>query len=179
MEGCPISGKKELIMSSAAKLLEQKEYREITVLDLVADSGVNRNTFYYHFKDMPMLVLELARKAVDSCFTSSKGNAEEKLCSLAERMCKSKVKIMHVYSSADRAVFDKGLDALCEYIASRLFSPNAESQGVGEAEKNSYLLMIKCSLYGFASDWFSNGLDEAGIERLRGFCGCFPRLIKE
>ena len=77
MEGCPISGKKELIMSSAAKLLEQKEYREITVLDLVADSGVNRNTFYYHFKDMPMLVLELARKAVDSCFTSSKGYAEE------------------------------------------------------------------------------------------------------
>ena len=38
-------------MSSAVKMLKQKDYKEITVLDLVADSGVNRNTFYYHFKD--------------------------------------------------------------------------------------------------------------------------------
>ena len=47
-------------MDSALKLLEQRNYKEITVLDIVAESGVNRNTFYYHFRDMSALVEELA-----------------------------------------------------------------------------------------------------------------------
>ena len=40
-------------------MLENKEYSEITVLDLVADSNVNRNTFYYHFKDLDGLIPRL------------------------------------------------------------------------------------------------------------------------
>lgn len=46
-------------MQSAVKLLNQRAYRDVSVLDIVRDCDINRNTFYYHFKDMPALLDEI------------------------------------------------------------------------------------------------------------------------
>ncbi|MGN1277577.1 MAG: TetR family transcriptional regulator, partial [Floccifex sp.] len=43
----------KLIMNSFLSLLEKKPYNKITVKDIVEDCQVNRNTFYYHFHDIP------------------------------------------------------------------------------------------------------------------------------
>ena len=37
------------------QLLEKKPYNKITVQDIVDHCHVNRNTFYYHFQDIPSL----------------------------------------------------------------------------------------------------------------------------
>ena len=43
---------KTAIQNSFLRLLEERPLREITVKDIVKDCGVNRNSFYYHFKDI-------------------------------------------------------------------------------------------------------------------------------
>jgi len=43
---------KKAIMESFGKLIESKPLDRITVKDIVADCGVTRNTFYYHFEDI-------------------------------------------------------------------------------------------------------------------------------
>ena len=53
-------------MQSAVKLLNQRAYRDVSVLDVVRDCDINRNTFYYHFKDMPALLDEIVRSKIDS-----------------------------------------------------------------------------------------------------------------
>ena len=53
-------------MQSAVKLLNQRAYRDVSVLDIVRDCDINRNTFYYHFKDMPALLDEIVRSKIDS-----------------------------------------------------------------------------------------------------------------
>ncbi|MGT2715070.1 TetR/AcrR family transcriptional regulator [Streptococcus respiraculi] len=40
------------------KLLETEKYTDITVLRIVQDSGVNRNSFYYHYKGMDDLAYQ-------------------------------------------------------------------------------------------------------------------------
>ncbi|GGE32219.1 TetR/AcrR family transcriptional regulator [Streptococcus himalayensis] len=40
------------------KLLETEKYTDITVLRIAQDSGVNRNSFYYHYKDMDDLAYQ-------------------------------------------------------------------------------------------------------------------------
>ena len=50
---------REAIKASFLKLLEERPLREITVKDIVRDCGVNRNSFYYHFKGIPEMLVEI------------------------------------------------------------------------------------------------------------------------
>ena len=49
------------IMDSFIRLLEERPVNKISVKDVVEDCGINRNTFYYHFADIPALVEEIVR----------------------------------------------------------------------------------------------------------------------
>ena len=46
---------KQAIVNTFWQLLEEKPYSKITVQDIVDRCHVNRNTFYYHFQDIPSL----------------------------------------------------------------------------------------------------------------------------
>ena len=47
---------KRALAASLIKLLSQKPLDKVTVKDIIEDCGVNRQTFYYHFKDIYDLV---------------------------------------------------------------------------------------------------------------------------
>ena len=48
---------KKAIKESLRKLLEERPLSRITVKDIAATCGINRNTFYYHYQDIPMLLM--------------------------------------------------------------------------------------------------------------------------
>ena len=52
---------KELLTDTFWELLEEKAYSKITVNDIVNRCDVNRNTFYYHFQDIPSLMINLLK----------------------------------------------------------------------------------------------------------------------
>lgn len=43
---------KKTLAASLKKLMEQKPLSKISVSEIIADCGVNRKTFYYHFQDI-------------------------------------------------------------------------------------------------------------------------------
>ena len=47
---------KKAIRDSFVKLLNEKSLSQITIRDIVDDCGVNRNTFYYYYQDLPQLM---------------------------------------------------------------------------------------------------------------------------
>ena len=51
---------KERLENAFWELLSEREYRKITVTDIVRTADVNRNSFYYHFTGLP----ELADSAI-------------------------------------------------------------------------------------------------------------------
>ena len=55
---------RKAIMESFLKLLDARPLNKITIKDIVEDCGINRNTFYYHFEDIPALV-EAALETVE------------------------------------------------------------------------------------------------------------------
>ena len=44
---------KKAIRDAFVKLLNQRPLHQITVKDVVETCGVNRNTFYYYYQDIP------------------------------------------------------------------------------------------------------------------------------
>ena len=47
---------KRVLADSIRKLMEQRPLAKISVGDIVEECGLNRNSFYYHFKDKYDLV---------------------------------------------------------------------------------------------------------------------------
>ena len=47
---------KDIIARTLIELLDEKPMSKVTVKDIVERCGVNRNTFYYHFHDIPAVV---------------------------------------------------------------------------------------------------------------------------
>ena len=54
------------IKASVWKLLNEKPINKITIKDIVEDCGINRNSFYYHFQDLPAVIEKIITEEVDS-----------------------------------------------------------------------------------------------------------------
>jgi len=173
-----MAGKKELIMASALKLLEQRNYKEISVLDIVADSGVNRNTFYYHFKDMPDLIETLVCRSIDRAFDNTHGSLLDKLRAAVDSVYENRKIALHVYNYADRSVFDKGLDRASEHIIKRIFECCPEIQSRSETEQFRIFTICKSCTYGLICDWLLHGLVEEGKYQMYAICEDCVNLLK-
>ncbi len=57
---------KKALSDTLKKLMQTKPFSKITVSELIADCGLNRKTFYYHFQDMrDLLRWTLRQEAVE------------------------------------------------------------------------------------------------------------------
>lgn len=56
---------KRVIREAFLQLLNEKTLSKITVKDITDRCGINRNTFYYHYQDIPELVEEICALQVD------------------------------------------------------------------------------------------------------------------
>ena len=55
---------KKAIKETFVALLEERPLNRITVKDIVEACGINRNSFYYHFQDLPALLEEIIAQRV-------------------------------------------------------------------------------------------------------------------
>lgn len=53
------------IIAAFSQLLEERPLNKITVKDIVDRCDINRNTFYYHFQDIPALLQEMMEEKVN------------------------------------------------------------------------------------------------------------------
>lgn len=54
------------IKEAFLKLLNENPINKISVRMIVEECGVNRNSFYYHFRDIPSLIEEIVTDAADA-----------------------------------------------------------------------------------------------------------------
>ena len=102
---------KQIIRDSFIRLLNEKPFSKITVRDIVDDCGINRNTFYYHFEDLPSLIyaifMEDANRIIqESLVINSLWECFESVINFA---LKRRRVVMHVYHSSNRVVFEQQL----------------------------------------------------------------------
>ena len=61
---------KREIKRSFLRLLSEESISQITVKEIVEDCGVNRNSFFYHFQDIPALLEEIVVEIADDVIRS-------------------------------------------------------------------------------------------------------------
>lgn len=80
------------IQQSFLRLLSQRSITKITVKDIVEDCGINRNSFYYHFQDLPQLLETVIIESADEIISRipESFSLEEGLTTVLERLVENK-----------------------------------------------------------------------------------------
>ena len=109
------------IQQSFLRLLSQRSITKITVKDIVEDCGINRNSFYYHFQDLPQLLETVIIESADEIISRipESFSLEEGLTTVLERLVENKRAIRNIWASPDRAFYEQNLMRVCNYVVSR------------------------------------------------------------
>ena len=168
--------------ASFMKLLSQKPLSKISVRDIVEDCGINRNSFYYHFQDIPSLLGEIVTEQTDALIRQypSISSVEECFSVAFHTARENRRAVMHIFNSANRDMFLQDTLRLCEYVVSTYISTVFSGENIGVDDRRVVVQFMKCQLFGVWIDWVSGGMKEealADLQRMIQLCRGVPELI--
>ena len=132
---------KRALEASLKKLLMEKPLHKITVSDITDDCGINRMTFYYHFKDIYDLVEWSCQEDASRALAGKKTYEtwQQGLLQIFEAVQENKPFILNVYHSVGR-------------------EEQAEGMSVRPEDKAFIATLYKYMFVGLMLDWVKNDM---------------------
>lgn len=160
---------KKAIRETFVGLLREKPFSEITVKDIVDRCEINRNTFYYHYRDLKALIEELLREqaaaiireypsvsSIAECFDAVTGYAAER-----------KKIIMHLFLSVSRESFERSLTEVCDYFVRTYVDTALAEVPIGEPEKATVISYYRGVCFGLIMEWLNRGMSDSFRDEIR------------
>lgn len=172
------------IKESFLKLLNEKPLSQITVKDIVEDCGINRNSFYYHFADIPTLIEEIIKGQFDKVLEehTTIDSIEDCLLASVDFARKNKKAIMHIFNSANRETFEHYLWQVNDYIVNKFIDTVVTDRVLNDRDRDLLINLLKCECYGIVIAWMNSGMSESIVDDIRRLeelrAGLFEELIK-
>ena len=167
---------KRALEQSLKNLLLKKPLNKITVADIADDCGINRMTFYYHFKDIYDLVewscLEDAKRALDEKKTYD--TWQQGLLQIFEAVQENKPFIMNVYRCVHAEQVEKYLQPLVDGLLIGVLEEESRGMTIRDEDKQYIAQVYSYIFIGLTLDWIKDNMREDPrqiVERL-------ARLIK-
>ena len=146
---------KRALEASLKKLLLEKPLNKITINDITEDCGVNRMTFYYHFKDIYDLVdwilTEDATKAMEGC--ESFDTWTEAFLDILHQIRDNKALVLNVYRSVGREQVEQYLYKLLDPMLKEFADRECRDITVQDDDKQFVVDFYKYALVGVVLEW--------------------------
>ncbi|HHV31681.1 TetR/AcrR family transcriptional regulator [Caproiciproducens sp. LBM24188] len=153
---------KKALAASFKKLLAEKPLDKITVTDIVEDCEVNRQTFYYHFKDIYDLVEWIytteAGRALDGKKTYD--TWQQGFLHIFEYVQKNKNFISSTYRSINRDFLERYLYTETYNLLIGVINEIAQGMPVREDDKAFIAHFYKYAFVGLMLEWIRTGMKE-------------------
>lgn len=174
---------KRALEQSLKNLLLKKPLTKITINDITEDCGINRMTFYYHFKDIYDLVewscLEDARKALEEKKTYD--TWQQGFLQIFEAVLENKPFIMNVYRCVHKEQVEKYLKPLVDNLLLGVINEEAEGITVREEDREFIAQVYSYIFVGLMLDWIKDDMKENPediVERLAVLIkGSIPKAL--
>lgn len=173
---------KELIERNFLELLAERPISEISVNAIAEKSGLNRNTFYYHFKNVPDLLESVTKRMMDQVILKDSPRYEslENCITAIIKMAEENKKIIyHIYNSSNRKIFERHLWHVIDYSIS-LFAESfgLDDEKMTEEEREILRSCFKYVCFGFIIDWINNGMNGNVSSKIKTLTNFFGQMSK-
>ena len=153
---------KRALEQSLKNLLLKKPLTKITINDIAEDCGINRMTFYYHFKDIYDLVewscLEDALRALEEKKTHD--TWQQGLLQIFEAVRENKPFILNVYRCVDREQVERYLRPLVDHLILGVIDEQSAGMTVRDEDKAFIAQVYGYIFIGIMLDWIRDGMAE-------------------
>ena len=151
---------KRALEASLKNLLLQKPLSKITISDITEDCGINRMTFYYHFKDIYDLVewscIEDAARALEG--KKSYDTWQEGFLNIFHAVLENKPFITNVYRSVSREQVENYLYKVTYDLLEGVVEEQAQGMSVRDEDKAFIATVYKYAFVGLMLDWIKNDM---------------------
>ena len=175
---------RDALKSSFLRLLEERPLREITVKDVVQDCGVNRNTFYYHFRDIPALLEEIITDLANRIIADQGPAASLADClETAARFAREhRQAVLHINQSAHRRLFELCLMDVCRRVVEDYAAAAIGGIPVSSEDRAVIVRFYQCECFGQIMAWLNDGMRYDIGEQFRRLCqlaeGLTERMLR-
>jgi len=159
---------KKAISEAFWQILEEKPFNKITVHDIVERCQVNRNTFYYHFADIPALTEYSVKELTDQILQKhfEPGSPLSCITPIVEECLKRKKACLHLYRSIQREAYIRHLDDVSYYFVNCYLERTEDIHSLTLEDQKTLAHFYKCLLSGLILDWFEADMSYD----FQGFC---------
>ncbi len=166
---------KDAIKRSFMKLLNLKPVSKITVKEIVEDCGINRNSFYYHFDDIPSLIEEILNEQADALMQESGKDVSiyTGILTAMDFALQNKTAMMHLYNSANRELFEHYLNRISSRTVSEYFEVYFTDEQICDEDKQAIVMYYKSLLVGFVIEWLGSGMKYDLSHQVQRLCELF------
>ena len=172
---------KNAIKEAFLQLLDEKPLSQITVKQIVEACGVNRNTFYYHYQDVPALIEEIMLEQADRIIAEypTVDSIQTAMLVTVEFASGHKRAILHIYNSTNRDIFELYLWKVCEYVVTTysrtLFGPAATDDFDRQVVEQLY----KCTCFGLVIDYLNKRMKQDVVQQIDRLCQLCQGMTEE
>lgn len=172
---------KAAIKQSFLKLLNERPLKQITVKDIVEDCGINRNSFYYHFADIPTLTEEIIMEEAERLIAEYPTIDSVETCMLAALRFASENKraIRHLYASSNREIYEQYFWKVCEDVVTKYADTVLEMQPISADDRRIVISYYKSVCFGLITDWIQSGMPDSIENDLRRICELKKGMAEE
>lgn len=151
---------KAAIRDAFIRLLSERPLSKITVKDITNECGINRNSFYYHYPDIPSLIEEIFSDELCRIIQEhpSITSLEDCLITAANFGAQNRQVIRHIYSSTRRDLFEQYMWRICDKTVELYFETVFPDINVRSDDWSALLHMLSCLCYGIFSAWLADGM---------------------
>lgn len=151
---------REALKTAFLTLLETRPLRDITVRDIASSCGVNRNSFYYHFKDVPALLEEVVTEEAERIIAAQRpvGSLADCLEAVAEVAAAHRQLVLHISQSSHRELFEDRLMELCGRVVRDYAAAAFGEVEMLEEDREILVRFFQCECFGQVMAWLRDGM---------------------
>lgn len=170
----------QAIKQTFMNMLNDKPLSKITVKDIAAECGINRNSFYYHYNDIPDLLETILTEETGRIVRSETrtGTLYEHILYAVDFAIENKIAVYHIYNSANREIFEQYLGRISYKAVRDFMDTTKKTANISAQDKEVIIHYYKCLLVGFVIDWLASGMNYDLRKKLERICLLFDGAME-
>jgi len=170
----------QAIMYSMLKLLQEKSIDKITVKDICEMCEINRNTFYYYYRDIYEVLEDFIKRETEKSLKETSKNTSfyEDYLKRYNLVVEYKKAIYHLYNSKNRDMILQYFYDITENFVGKYVMEEVKGKNLTE-EDIKFVIDFYCNtMVGNTLRWLQNGMQQAQEELIHKMSVSYQATIK-
>lgn len=151
---------RKMIQNAFIELARKEPVDKITVKEIVDYCQINRNSFYYHFEDLPDLIASIIEDEIQDGLSKHQGEGVRGVFFAFSRVLQDNIDLCrNVYYSKNREVLEIRLtNAGNQLIEKYLEQEHISHYSISPEDKEIIIQLYRMELSGFVREWMQSGM---------------------